>query len=238
MNSIQHPLVDDYLNDLARMLHGLPADEQHEVLEGVREHIHAALSERSDVDVRSVLAELGPPDAVAREAYGSGPYAVPSPLPATPVKPRVADRHWVPVLVAVLQVLALGVLLAAMGGAAVYTTAEITSGGGATVRTVDYHVGTTLMLVIASTLLVLPLWIGTTLLVGNSRLWIARHRFVHILLLPMSALVVGLIPDLGWALAGERGLNIASLAGLVLVLVIDAWLILRLTRAGRTAATR
>lgn len=244
MNSIQHPLVDQYLDDLARMLDHLPPGDRAEVLAGVREHIEAGLAERpgaTDPDVSRVLAELGPPEAVAREAYDAGPgsgqhaepYAVPSPQPAQPRKRPISDRAWVPVLVGILQVLGLLLLLAVVGSAGVYVTTEVTMSGGQTSRTVDYQIGTTLMLMLAGGVLVLPLWIGVVLLSVNSRLWTTRQKLVHCLLLAGAGLVVGLAPDLGWGLAGERGLNFASVTALVLAIVVGTWLVVRLTIAGR-----
>lgn len=186
MNSTQHPLVTRDLDDLGRMLDHLPPGDRAEVLAGVHEHIETGLAERrgaTDADVSAVLAELGPPEIVAREAYGTE-YAAGSPQRTGAGEPggtRWSDRPWVPVVVAVLQVLALLLLLAAVGG-----------GAGAVV----------------SGLWLLPPWIGIALLVGNSRLWVARHKLVHLLLLPVSALVVG----------------------------VGGWQLVRLTRAGRASS--
>ncbi|MCK0112193.1 hypothetical protein MWU75_08595 [Ornithinimicrobium sp. F0845] len=247
MNTTQHPFVNQYLDDLARMLDHLPPGDRAELLAGVREHIEAGLAERpgaTDSDVSQVLAELGPPEAVAREAYEEGwgsaqqanPYAGHSPQPA-PARVPISDRAWVPVVVALLQVLALLGVLLSVAGAGVYMTTEVSGSDGETVRTVDYHLGSTLMATIASAVLVLPLWIGVALLVGNSRLWTARQKVVHLLLLPATCLVVGLASDLGWLLAGERGLNISSVAALLLAVVGGGWLVVRLTVAGRRRAS-
>lgn len=234
MSSAQHPLVVAYLAELSRMLGDLPAQERSEVLAGVREHIDRSLAARPGADVREVLAELGPPEAVAREAHGPGSYAVGSPpsIPP-PVRPALSDRPWAPVVVAVLQVLSLLGLVILAAGTASYTAFESTDG----VRVVDYSVGTALVGALFAALAVLPLWIGVALLVGNSRLWSGAQQLVHLLLLPVSALIVGAVPDLGWAIAGELGLNIASVAALVVTLVGGAWLVVRLTRVGRAAAS-
>lgn len=241
MNGTQHRLVSTYLGDLTRALADLDPADRAEVLAGVREHITEGLAARggaTDADVRTVLSEVGTPEAVAREAYSTGQYAERPALRAAPpaARPRWSDRPWVPVVVAVVQVVSLFLLLAVAGGAATYTTFEVIGSEGESLRSVDYDLGTTVMWAVASVLGLLPLWIGIALLVGNSRLWTTRHKFMHLLLLPVSALVVGLSPDLGWILAGERGLNIASVTGLVLVVVVAGWLLVRLTRAGRVAA--
>ncbi|WP_256842265.1 HAAS signaling domain-containing protein [Ornithinimicrobium cryptoxanthini] len=161
MNSTQHRLVSTYLDDLTRALADLAPPDRAEVLAGVREHIEAGLAARggaSDADVSAVLAEMGTPEEVAREAYSTGQYAErPAPLPAGPqTQPRLSDRSWVPGLVAILQVL--GVLL-------VVTTVVVSA---AVITGVQ-----------------ILLWIVVALLVGTSRLWTAQGILLHILLLPI-----------------------------------------------------
>ena len=79
---VTHPMVGAYLNELDRLLAGIDPGERAEVLSGVREHLVGALAGRTavtDEDVRGVLAELGPPQAVADEAYaGRGTGAAPT----------------------------------------------------------------------------------------------------------------------------------------------------------------
>jgi len=244
MNTTQHPLVSQYLDDLSRMLHHLPPGDRAEVLAGVREHIEAGLAERRATtvgDVSAVLAELGPPEDVARAAYESGhgpglptnPYAVAPPLPAQPVRLPISDRRWVPVVVAILQAIAmLLAMIVALGTAAVMTSSS--SDG---VETVDYAVGSGLMVAMGGILTALPLWIAVVLLAGNSTLWTGRQKLAHILLLPVGVLLVGVLPDLGWIVAGERGLNVVAIASLLLVVLGGFWLVLRLTIEGRRRAS-
>ncbi|MBR7744763.1 hypothetical protein KC207_15810 [Phycicoccus sp. BSK3Z-2] len=72
--AIDHPLAAAYLRDLELMLHGLDPLSRTEVLEGVREHLAAALGpEPSGEQVRAVLADLGPPASIADEAYADRP---------------------------------------------------------------------------------------------------------------------------------------------------------------------
>ncbi|QOR69938.1 hypothetical protein IM660_14985 [Ruania alkalisoli] len=71
-----------YQDDLARLLAALEPAERAEVLDGVREHIEAALAEvpgeASEADVNRILAELGSPGQVAEAALAerpaTGPY--------------------------------------------------------------------------------------------------------------------------------------------------------------------
>jgi uncharacterized membrane protein len=80
-----HPPATAYLRDLELLLHGVEPGERAEVLAGVREHLEGAVGPgASDDDVRAALAELGPPQAIADEAY-AGRTAVgltaPRPVP-------------------------------------------------------------------------------------------------------------------------------------------------------------
>lgn len=243
MNSTQHRLVSTYLDDLTRALADLAPADRAEVLAGVREHIEAGLAARGgagDADVNAVLSEVGTPEEVAREAYSTAQYAerpVPQPA-ATPAGLRVSDRSWVPVLVAILQALGVLFILLITGASAAYVTTEVQLGGDGIVdsssREVSYtsNVGA----VLASGLTALPLWIVIALFVGNSALWTGRQKVVHLLLMPAVLLLLAVLPDLGWALAGERGLNVASFVVLIVSVGASAWIIIRLTAAARGRA--
>ena len=75
-----HSLVDAYLHDLELLLHGIEPGERAEVLAGVREHLDGSLAPGADdASVRAVLAELGPPQAIADEAYAGRPGLAPAP---------------------------------------------------------------------------------------------------------------------------------------------------------------
>ena len=111
-----HPLVEAYLRDLEALLTGLGPGERAEVLSGVREHIEDALAggpQPGARDVQTVLAELGPPEAVADEAYAGLPAASP---PAPPQRRPTLERAWVPAAVAVLSSLALLAVVSTWGG--------------------------------------------------------------------------------------------------------------------------
>lgn len=101
-----HTLVERYLRDLEGLLQGIDAGERAEVLAGVREHLDGALPpEAADDQVRSALAELGPPQAAADEAYAGRPAH-----PAS--RGAVLSHPWVPLTVSALDVLALALVWA------------------------------------------------------------------------------------------------------------------------------
>ncbi|WP_109474625.1 HAAS signaling domain-containing protein [Ornithinimicrobium cavernae] len=235
MNSTQHRLVSTYLDDLARMLADLPPEDRAEVLAGVREHIDAALAERpgAETDVQSVLAELGPPDLVAREAYESGQYAVRSPHPSPPVRRPIADRGWVPVTVAVLQVLAVVIVLLTVGGTAAFMVEATSTSDGAEVVTTNSYGGGALVGAVTGAVMALPLWIAVALFVGSSRLWVGPQKAAHLLFLPVTVLLLAALPTLGWALGGPIGLVAASWTTIALVVLGGGWLLARLTSAAR-----
>src|SRR5690625_1842108 len=66
-----------YQDDLARLLAALEPVERAEVLDGVREHIDAALAEvghaPTDADVDRILGQLGSPGMVAEAALAERP---------------------------------------------------------------------------------------------------------------------------------------------------------------------
>src|SRR5690606_8499922 len=90
--------------------------------------------------------------------------------------------------------------------------------------------------VLAGGITALPLWIVVALFVGNSALWTGRQKVVHLLLMPAVLLLLAVLPDLGWGLAGERGLTVASLVVLIVSVGASAWIIIRLTAAARSRA--
>lgn len=157
-----------YLDDLARMLSGDPAMRA-EVLGGVSEHIEAALAARpgrTGADVDAVLAELGPPEAVAAAALGDGGPQGWAPDGGTggigagagsgpagtvrapaPRRPAALDRTWVPPVVGLLLLAAAGVYLLVLGGLAMFAVtgpvgqeAVVTgTGAGLTSSTAGFH---------------------------------------------------------------------------------------------------
>jgi uncharacterized membrane protein len=239
MNSTQHRLVASYLQDLTRALADVDPADRAEVLAGVREHIDAGVAARggaSDADFAAVLTELGSPEDVAREAYSSGQYAERSaPYPAVPpARPRLSDRSWVPVSVAVLQTIGVLMIISIVGAlSAVVTTVEVTGDASAAPTQSEAIYTSTLPAVLGAAVFVMPLWIATALLVGNSGLWATREKVLQVLLLPVVGLLLWVATDVAWAVGGERALNISSIATVALIIAGGAWLIVRLTTAAR-----
>jgi uncharacterized membrane protein len=67
--SARHPLVEDYLHDLERCAARLPRHQRDELVEEVREHLDAGLTEAtSDAEIRNLLDSLGTPDEIVEEA--------------------------------------------------------------------------------------------------------------------------------------------------------------------------
>lgn len=226
----QHPLVAAYQEDLSRLLTDLDPGERAEVLAGVREHVDASLAGRNDTDdadVRAVLAELGPPEAVAQEAY-AGHVAQGS--AKTGPRPPLA-RIWVPVVVAILQALGLLVIVMTTVGLGAYSTMEVRTQTGEVSRTVGYE-GSALAFIAVGLVVMLPSWLPAAVLVGISGLWARRDKLAQILILPAAAVLVATLPEAGWALAGERGLNAGAWVGTALAVGGGGWLLWRVTSRG------
>lgn len=96
----KHPLVEAYLADLDRALHGSDPREHAETLASVAEHIDEALGSSPDTAaVRQVLAELGPVEAIAATT-----------TPAVATAPTPGPR-WLPALTLVMSGIGLALLL-------------------------------------------------------------------------------------------------------------------------------
>jgi len=236
-----HPLIAAYLEELERLLGGIDPGERAEVMSGVREHLDGALGTTvrvSDDEVRDALVELGPPQLVADEAYaGRQPRPAARPAPA----PTMA-RPWVPVVVAVLT--AIGLLLTIL---VITTTAGVGSsssssgdGTGATIttQTTAELTASPLLGSLAALLTTLPLWATVAVLVGISPLWVRREKLVAALLVPAAALLMGVLPQVGWWLIGINGVYAGAWTALIIVLAGGAWTLVRSTRKAAARAPR
>lgn len=229
-----HTLVAAYLEELERLLAGIDHGDRAEVMSGVREHLDGALPAHgrvSDDEVREVLAELGPPQAVADEAYAGRPaYALTSPARA-----GAMSRPWVPVVVAILTALGLFVVILVAGGISSVSTSTSVDSGGLVVETAELS-GSPLVGSFASILMTLPLWVPAAVLLGLSPLWVGREKLFVAILVPVAALLMGLLPTLGWGLIGVNGVYAGAWTALALVIVGGGWLLLRLTRRASARA--
>jgi hypothetical protein len=217
-----HPLVEAYLRDLEALLTGLGPGERAEVLSGVREHIEDALAggpQPGARDVQTVLAELGPPEAVADEAYAGLPAASP---PAPPQRRPTLERAWVPAAVAVLSSLALLAVVSTWGGMVGY------AGSGADVSYTTAFPTVTFVLLLPAAVL----WVPAAALTMMSSLWSPREGRELALLVPAAAMVLTLLPDLGYHLSQrEIGINIGAWSALALALLGGSWLLWHHIRA-------
>ncbi|MGW4652671.1 HAAS signaling domain-containing protein [Kitasatospora sp. NPDC004289] len=79
-NPIDHPLVREHLDAVARLTATLPAERRRELLADLREHVEVALAEASEGDeaaARQVLERLGTPRQIADAALAEEGQARP-----------------------------------------------------------------------------------------------------------------------------------------------------------------
>jgi uncharacterized membrane protein len=200
-----HPLVASYLDELTRLLVGIDPAERAEVVEGVREHIESTLegTAHTDAAVRAALAEVGPAQDVADEAYAGRPGAE----PAAAVVP-VFSRRWLPAVVAGLEAAVVLVVVAAAGGSASVTSSTVSSvsaAGGPTTSVTqssfEGSIGSGLLAFVAA----FPLWLVVVIMVGVSALWSGREKLFLIAVMPASAVAFAVLPEVGYEVFGING---------------------------------
>jgi uncharacterized membrane protein len=130
------PLIANYLDELSGLLAGIDPAERAEVIQGVREHLDSTLegTAGTEMDVRAALAEVGPAQVVADEAYAGRPHGE---SPASPA-PKTS-WVWLPVVIAglafamlpVIGYLILGLPVVNIGALLLITLAVL--GGGTVV---------------------------------------------------------------------------------------------------------
>jgi hypothetical protein len=236
-----HPLIAAYLEELERLLGGTDPGERAEVMSGVREHLDSALGSGvrvGDDEVRDALAELGPPQLVADEAYAGH-------RPTTAVAPAgvsVLARPWVPVVVAVLTAIGLLLTILVVTSIGGVESSSSSSGDGTGVttetRTPEELTGSPLLGSFSALMVTLPLWATVAVLVGLSPLWVRREKLIAALLIPAAALLMGLLPQIGWWIIGINGVYAGAWTALVLVLAGGAWILVRSTRQAAARAPR
>jgi hypothetical protein len=197
-----HPLIVRYLDELHRLLAGIDPAERVEVVEGVREHIDSSLegTTHTDADVRAALAEVGPAQAVADEAYAGRPH-VAARKPAT-------SRPWLPGVVAALEAVAVLVVVSVAGTSSSVTTStasSVSAAGGPTTSVTQSQfqgsIGGGLLAFFAA----FPFWLVLAVLVGVSALWLGREKLLLVAVVPICAGAFAVLPELGYQLFGING---------------------------------
>jgi len=236
-----HPLIAAYLAELERLLGDIDPGERAEVMSGVREHLDSALGNIpgvGDDEVRDALAELGPPQLVADEAYTGRR----STTAVAPAGGPVLGHPWVPVVVAVLTAIGLlvTVLVVSSLGSVGSSSSSSVDGTGATTEThtTAELTGSPLLGSFSALMVTLPLWATVAVLVALSPLWVGREKLVAALLIPTAALLMGFLPQVGWWLIGINGVIAGAWAALILVLAGGAWTLIRSTRQAAARAAR
>ena len=213
--------------------------QQAEVLAGVHEHLDASLPPgASDGDVRRTLAELGSPHSVADEAYAGAP--APAAAPTTTMqaaRPGALSRSWLPVVVGLTLGFALWSLISiAFGGSSYSITSSITMDAlGNTISSPDVidYPGEFPIRALNALLSTALLWLPPVVLCLVSPLWSATEKATAALILPLTALALTALPDLGWAVThSERGIGGGAWSGLALGVIGGGYLILRTSRSG------
>lgn len=236
MNTLAtHPLVLAYLQELERLLAGIDPGERAEVMAGVREHLDGALAGRdqvSDEEVRGVLAELGPPQAIADEAYAGRTAHASIP----PGRVGALSRPWVPVVVAVLTAVGLFLVILVAGTSSGVITSSSVDSSGNVVETSELSGDVPWAPLFGALLLALPLWGSVAILVGVSPLWVGREKLMAALLIPVAAALNAFLPMLGFGLVGVNGVYAGAWTALALIVVGGGWLLMRLTRRASARA--
>lgn len=227
-----HPLAAAYLRDLELLLHGIEAGERAEVLAGVREHLDAVAGPAAtDDDVRAALAELGPPQAIADEAYAGRPttVVVAAPAPAAVRRPALSGT-WVPVVVSVL--LGLCLVWTLFVGASLPAMAS--EAPGPETNAFMLH---PVELLVLSLLGSAWLWIPAVVLTGLSPLWHGAEKLRVVLTVPVVAVLLGIAPWVGWSLTGSAtGVELGSWAAVAAGLGLAVWVFWHDLREGARRA--
>lgn len=230
-----HPLVARYLAELDGLLHGIDPLERAEVVMGVHEHVESALegTARTEADVRAALDEVGPATAVAEEAYAGRPVPASSPQPAT-------SRPWLPTTVAVLQGLALSLVVLTYGTLGAFVSTSTSRSDGDLVVTDRDYVGSVLDAV-ALMAAAFPFWLLAVVLVAVTALWTRRESAALMVLVPGCAVLLTGLPSLGYAVVGDLGVYVGAGVAVVIALgggatVVNV-LVRRALRRSRGVAT-
>lgn len=233
-----HPLVASYLDELSHLLSGIDPAERAEVIEGVREHINSSLegTAATERDQRTALAEVGPAQSVADEAYAGWPHAAP-----TGSRAPITSRSWLPVVTAALEAVAVLLVVGAAAGAGGVTSSssstEVSVDGtfAATPTTTivtESHFDGAWAGALGGLFVALPFWLILAVLVGMSALWVGREKVVLIAVVPASALAFAVLPEVGYLIFGINGVYVGAWLALALSVLAGGALVGALTRRG------
>jgi hypothetical protein len=142
-------------------------------------------------------------------------------------------RVWVPILVVILQVIALLFALIIVGGFPAVTS---TSVNGLTDPESAQLTGNPLFGSLAAIMFTLPLWATIALLVGLSPLWAGREKAAVVLLVPGAALLMGVLPLIGYWLVGVNGVYAGTWIAVAFILLGGGWLMTLFTRRAAARA--
>lgn len=251
--------VNDYLDDVARMLVSLDPADRAEVLAGLREHIDASLTDADrpvdDATVRRVLGELGPPDQVARTALSalgprpSGGTTAPAAL-APPLTRPPLTQPWVPVTVGVLTALTAGLYLLVLAASIALLVTEQPDVNGQSGAS-GFHgpaaddptknpllpaSSDILWAVLAPLPLVGVPWLLSTILLASSALWSRWQKWAGVLLTPVLAVCCGLLAWIPSLVAPGAPRSVAAVVAGSAVALAAVVLIARLWRDGARRA--
>lgn len=134
-----------------------------------------------------------------------------------------------PVVVGLLNALGLVLLVMLVGSmtAAYRQDGELVEAG---------YQGSALVAMRLGTMLTLPFWIPTAVIVALSRLWAPGHQLMLAALLPVSVVVMALLPTVGWAVGGIDALNGFTWFAVAIVLGGGSWLLWKVVGAGLARA--
>ncbi|NNM46540.1 HAAS signaling domain-containing protein [Knoellia koreensis] len=233
-----HPLAAAYLHDLELLLHGVEPGERAEVLAGVREHLEGAVGPgASDDEVRAALAELGPPQAIADEAY-AGRSPEPARAPSAPPAPArgAISRPWVPIVVACILGLGLLTLVAvALGGLGYSTETVVSSDGEVKTRVTEFD---STMVLFALPWHLFTVALPVAALTVPSPLWTRAERIRMIAVAPLSLVLIAGLPAIGYAITRtEIGINVGAWISLAVIIIAAVWIFGRDIPAGLRRAS-
>lgn len=210
-------ILNNYLHDVDMLLSGTDDSERELILQGLQEHVDERLSgieKPSQGDVRAILGELGPPEAIAAEVTLGERVAASNHID------HRRSHHWPVVAIVALHLIASFALLFLL---LISTSVESISGGRQVEERFFVYSWSDYMLTAA--IIIFPLWLVCAALI-KKRPSSIRPSAALLGLMPTVLVTVAISPTIGWHLAESSGLTVATFVT-ILVLVLNpilAWL--------------